>query len=104
MSMKVLTNQERMVIGMEENGTKKNSKKGGKTTMKRTRIDDKVFIKTWQTNDSASTIAKKLGLSVTQVHAKAAVLRKHKVALKSLPMGRPERDYSGLIDLAKSLA
>jgi len=51
-------------------------------------IDNKVFVKMWQKSDSVAEVAEALDMTSQTATARAAMLRKAGVLLKSFPRGR----------------
>lgn len=68
---------------------KKNKKKVKKTsTSTQARCTAEKFIEVWQTSSSADDVAKKLGLKLASVKAKAASYRRRDIELKKFPSKR----------------
>ena len=74
--------------------------------MRKPKIADKVFVRTWQTAEHTEDVAKKFGISNSKASQKAMFMRSKGVDLKRMPRGSrgPRKNWPELAELAKSLA
>jgi hypothetical protein len=90
-------------------GKKKPSKKSApkkSSSINKTRTAPEKFVEVWQTSNSADEVAKKLGLKLASVKAKAAVYRRKDIKLKKFPSTRGAKplDVDKLSKLAAQFA
>lgn len=72
-----------------------------KTARAATKVSREVFCKTWNTSESVTEVAKKLGMKPASAVSKASVLRKLGAKLKNYKQGRPRA--TGVEELNKIL-